>query len=203
VFISNSVGMVTGREVWGYPKEISTFEFPAPEQPNPKFVAKATIFDKLSPTTEGKLAPLVTVHREQPIEPPVWKCTTRSDAFTEIVSALTNGTGELISHLGSEAFVVANLFGSPSVPVVNFKQFRDAVDPRRACYQAIVDAPLQIDELSGLGFLGDGYRLKITPCESHTIAADLGITNDEPVAFAYFLELGFSAVAGRIVWTAG
>ena len=202
VFISSSLGMVTGREVWGFQKEISTFQFPAADDPRPKFVASATIFPTLTPTTLGQLAPLVTVQKAGPIGALTSLGSTADAAFAELLRGITGGTGKLVAHLTGIAHDVAELFGPLSVSAINFKQFRDAVDPTRACYQAIVESPLTLDQLTGFGLLGSGYTLSITPCESHAIAADLGIAATVPISFAYYVDIGFRAMPGRIVWQA-
>jgi hypothetical protein len=202
IFINSSLGMVTGREVWGFQKEISTFSFPSPLDADAKFVANATIFETLSQETQGKLAPLVTIQKSGPLGPLQHTLTDRGAVWDEIIHRITAGSGTLLAHLTKEAIDVARLFGLASIPAVNFKQFRDAVDPTRACYQAIVESPLALDELTGFGLLGDGYRLSITPCQSHAIAADLGISPVVPVKHAFFVDVGFSALAGRIVWQA-
>jgi hypothetical protein len=202
IFINSSLGMVTGREVWGFQKEIATFSFPAAGDPSAKFVANAMIFDPLAQSTQGKLAPLVTVAKPGLFGAPTPKSSRREDAFGEILDAISKGTGALLAHLTQEVVDVANLLDGSSVTAINFKQFRDAVDPTRACYQAIVESPMRLDVLSGFGLLGGGYRLSITPCQSHTIAKDLGLAAEVDVAAAFFVDMGFSALAGKVVWQA-
>jgi hypothetical protein len=208
LFINSSLGMVTGREVWGFQKEIATLDFPAPGAPRSRFVASATIFPKLAPQTLGELKPLVTV--DGPALPRTddseWK---RPENLDEALRReLRAGIGKLLAApLPIEAALdVASCFSLLDVNIVNLKQFRDAVDPTRACYQAIVESPLRLDALTfaGGGFLGGGYRLSITPCESHRIVEDLGLAGPEidvhPLAF--YANIGFTALPGRILWKA-
>jgi uncharacterized protein with NAD-binding domain and iron-sulfur cluster len=208
LFINSSLGMVTGREVWGFQKQIASLEFPAADAPRSRFVANATIFPTLSPRTLGQVRPLVTVEG-----PPLvrgdqlpWKHPEHLDEA--IRGALEGGIGKaLCAPLPIRgALDVASCFSLLDMNLVNLKQFRDAVDPTRACYQAIVEGPLRLDAMTfgGGGFLGAGYKLSITPCESHRIVEDLGLSGHEidihPLAF--YANIGFSALAGRIVWKA-
>jgi uncharacterized protein with NAD-binding domain and iron-sulfur cluster len=208
LFINSSLGMVTGREVWGFQKEISTLEFPAPGAPSSRFAASATIFPKLAPQTPGELRPLVTI--AGPALPRVdgagWK---RPEDLDEAIRReLRAGIGKLLAaSLPVElALDVASTFSLLDVNIVNLKQFRDAVDPTRACYQAIVEGPLRLDALTfaGGGFLGGGYHLSITPCESHRIVEDLGLAGPEIDVhrLAFYANIGFTALPGRILWKA-
>ena len=68
------------------------------------------------------------------------------------------------------------------------KQFRDVAYADRACYQAIVEAPL---EVSGdiVEPLGQGYRLDLDDFDSAPIRRELGIPpGNIDVSFAFRLE---------------
>ena len=83
------------------------------------------------------------------------------------------------------------------------KQFRDAADPNRACYQSVVSSPLQITKIHGGGPLLGDYWLRISRCESHQIVADLGLPGEETkVAFGAWLEVDMLALAGTELWRA-
>jgi uncharacterized protein with NAD-binding domain and iron-sulfur cluster len=206
LFINSSLGMVTGREVWGFQKQIATLEFPEVAAPRSRFVANATIFPTLAPQTLGQVRPIVTVEG-----PPLagrdqlpWKHPEHLDEA--IRGALAGGIGKALAAPIDGLLDVASCFSLLDMNLVNLKQFRDAVDPTRACYQAIVEGPLRLDAMTfgGGGFLGGGYKLSITPCESHRIVEDLGLAGHEieihPLAF--YANIGFSALPGRIVWQA-
>jgi hypothetical protein len=206
LFINSSLGMVTGREVWGFQKQIATLEFPDAAAPRSRFVANATIFPTLAPQTLGQVRPIVTVEG-----PPLvgrdqlpWKHPGHLDEA--IRGALATGIGKTLAAPIEGLLDVASCFSLLDMNLVNLKQFRDAVDPTRACYQAIVEGPLRLDAMTfgGGGFLGGGYKLSITPCESHRIVEDLGLSGPEieihPLAF--YANIGFSALPGKIVWQA-
>lgn len=206
LFIDSSIGMVTGREIWGFPKEIGTFVFPGPTDPA-RFVVSATIFPRLSPTTQGTLSPLVQVER-----PGVYGTAVRAwDApgawLRELVHGLTGGTGRVGSRSVADVLEhdVLDLFDPFAMTIANLKQFRDAVEPTRACHQSITETPLRFDlsTFRGAGSLGDGWQLTLTPAQSHEIARDLGLpASPIPIVSPSYIDIGFTAAGGSVIWKA-
>ena len=83
------------------------------------------------------------------------------------------------------------------------KQFRAAGAPQSACFQAIVDSPIEMTRFIGGGLLWDTFSLEITNCESHAIVYDLlgykpapGTTTTLPVKFATWVTVDFQALSG-------
>jgi hypothetical protein len=208
IVIDSCSGMVTGRDVWGFLKETGTVDGPSITQPDAPFVATATIFEKLAFDTPGKIAPLVSVERGAPGEEArseAW--TSHGEAWQRIVHELTHGAGVLIARALEASIDLAVHIFEPKVPLVNLKQFRDAEDPTRACYQALVEGPCTLKAIHGGGFYWGRSTVKITACESHQIARDLGLAlgPDGTIEsrFAFYVDMDFDAEAGKVVWRAG
>ncbi len=204
IVIDSCSGMVTGRDVWGFLKETGTVDGPSIAQPDAPFVATATIFEKLAFDTPGKVAPLVRVERGADAKSEAW--TSNGDAWQRIVHELTRGAGKLVARtlaaLRLEIDLAVHLL-EPKVPLVNLKQFRDAEDPTRACYQALVEGPCTLKAIHGGGFYWGRSTVQITPCESHQIARDLGLSgNTIEARFGFYVDMDFDAEAGKIVWQA-
>ena len=73
------------------------------------------------------------------------------------------------------------------------KQFRDVVFPDRACYQAIVEATLEIR--GGAKFSGDEYALELQDVDSVPICRELGIpAGNVPVDFAFRADLAHMSI---------
>jgi uncharacterized protein with NAD-binding domain and iron-sulfur cluster len=192
VFIDNSIGMATGREIWGFRKEIGPVTIPAGEQDPARFIAQATIFRTLQTHTRGHVEPLVRVERDVPLGPLERAWQTIEDIGLYFVERLF---GAAWRGLGIEF--------RPSVDTINLKQFRDAADPTRACYQSVVTSPITISRLYAAGPLDGDYWLRITRCESHTIVSDLGLPGEETkVAFGAWLDIDMLAEAGQELWKA-
>jgi uncharacterized protein with NAD-binding domain and iron-sulfur cluster len=201
IVIDSCSGMVTGRDVWGFLKETGSVDAPSIAQPDSPFVATATIFETLAYDTPGKIAPLVRVTRDPSAGREGW--TSNGAGWARIVRELTRDTGKLIAHATGEALDFAACFLEPVVPLVNLKQFRDAEDPTRACYQALVEGPCVLKGIHGGGFYWGDSTVTITACQSHQIARDLGLAGNELKArFAWWVDMDFDADAGKVVWEA-
>jgi hypothetical protein len=66
-------------------------------------------------------------------------------------------------------------FSSGRMPIVSLKQYRDTVQPDKACYQAIVSATMYITKRHGWGLLPGRYSVKINDYASTRIVQDLGL----------------------------
>lgn len=72
-----------------------------------------------------------------------------------------------------------------SYSLITLKQFRDARDPRFACYQAVIDSQMYLNQFNSGGMLGDnrialgdptgGYYIKLRQYPSQPIAQSLGL----------------------------
>ena len=208
IIIDTSIGMATGREIWGFRKEVGAVRVPAADQDPARFVGEATIFRTLQTLTRGRQEPLIRVERDAPLGPLERAWSSVEDVGLYFAERLLGGAEAWASRW---ARAIRDRSGAdgwsptfrPSITTVNLKQFRDAAAPDRACYQSIVASPLQITKIRGGGPLRGDYWLRITRCESHQIVADLGLAGEESrVAFAAWLDVDMLALAGEELWRA-
>jgi hypothetical protein len=192
IFISYTIGMVTGREVWGWPKVLADISVPGDNPAASAFTCATTYFPTLAATTQGVTGPLLQVIGPSPTRPSsVWS--TADEAADGLIGLFLGGLAEVL---------VNDLRFQPQVPSVALKQFRQAGAASLACYQAICDSPIEVTTFTGGGPLFETFSLQITTCESHPIVADLtGQTPDPgvttlPVKFAAWLEMDFQALTG-------
>jgi hypothetical protein len=61
------------------------------------------------------------------------------------------------------------------LPIVSLKQFRDTARPQSACYQAIVNATMDVGKVHGMGLLRGEYAVKIHRYASAPIVEELGL----------------------------
>jgi hypothetical protein len=166
IFINYDIGMVTGREVWGWPKAMAQITVEPTAQPA-RLSCKTTIFRTLTPQTMGSVEELIAISGTKPITP---------------------GAGDLIELLstlfGDMAIALAELFHvEPVIPAIALKQMRDSADVTRAVYQAIVNSPCRVTKMKGGEVIDDQFTLSITNCESHSIMQDIfGEKPTEPVS---------------------
>jgi hypothetical protein len=193
IFISYAIGMVVGREIWGWPKVIADITVPGDNPATPWFDCATTYFPTLSADTQGVTGSLYRVVPTTAGVAPVSIWRTGEDAFEALASELLSGLAEaLINRLGMR----------PQLPSVTLKQFRQAGAAEAACYQAICDSPIEITAFSGGGPANGDFTLQITTCESHRIVSDfLGRAPDPgvttlPVTLAAWFDIDFQALTG-------
>lgn len=198
IFIDYTIGMLTGREVWGWSKVGARITLPQDSPTNTAaFSCATTIFATLSPTTQGVTEPLVTVSGKSLLADPTTVWTSGREASSYLQNALLAGV---------DRGLLEALSVHPVLPAIAMKQFRDSADPASACLQAIIDSPAQITGFKGGGLLAAGdLSLSIRTCGSHTIIGDfLGIEPSPgstllPVEMAVRLQFDFKALPGMPV----
>ena len=171
VFINYSLGLITGREVWGWPKFGATLGMSRdqPEQPA-NYTCRTMIFRDFGHDVMGKEETLIEVRGPHPSPVP-------HTPWGEI----SHGLVSIAEHLSEEALdaaLRAHLI-EPVLPIVALKQFRDSADPEFACYQAIVNSPCRLTRFHAGGLLEGPFELEFAQCRSHPILADMA---GEPIA---------------------
>lgn len=204
VVISIAQGMVTGREIWGFRKEVGMVAVPDLADAQLKFETLAMVFDPLDNATEGRIEPLITVEgpgHEGGIARLWDDLESAVRGFDEV---WTGGGGTLSTDGGLILTTLEHLIGG-DVPLVNLKQFRDAADSTLACYQALVEGPCKIRKLYAAGLFPPGYTATIPSWASHRIAEHLGLPTSGaiPVEFGSWVKMDFAALPGREIWKAG
>ena len=199
ICISYTIGMLTGREIWGWPKVLGDIQVPSDSPGSTDFSCATTYFPTLSPTTKGVTGTLLKVRptSQSSKEAPIW--TSAKDAIAGLIGTFLGGLAEHIAQA---------LHISPQVPSVALKQFREPADEKVACYQAIVNSPIAPTQFEAGGPLFDTFELDITTCESHQIVQDFfGRAPDPgkttiPIKYAAWIGMDFEALAGSNVCVA-
>ncbi len=196
IFISYSIGMVIGRETWGWPKVIADISVASDTPSAPQYGCSTTYFPTLNAATQGVTGPLYRVvsNGSAPEHQSIWQ--SGEEAMKAIIGKTIGGlAGGLLSIFDVE----------PRAPSVALKQFRDPASPQTACYQAICNSPIQVNQFKGGGVLEGDWRVEITTCESHQIVQDfLGRAPDPgktvlPVKFAIWADIDFEALNGDTI----
>lgn len=215
VWVNVPQTMATGREVYGYPKEVATMETAA-STGDPTLVVRAstTVLPVYAPDTELVTRPVLE------IRVPGWGAKPGVLDTVREMAAAFRGIGHAIEHLGLAAIehpdmdadvakVLERDLGGLQVPMVFLKQFRDVVSPSAACYQAILESPARVEGLP-FGFpLLEPATITVWDYASHPIAAELGLgvpTNGRLVLTAPVgMEVHFDFVVelAREMWRAG
>ncbi len=207
VFVDNVAAMVTGREVFGFFKQIATLTMPPTPSAPGMFAIDALVIPTYSPDAQAENLRLLTITRVPGTAPTagawhgirdaaeaVWDVvkTTFFDAPHSTAAALPISTWELVKTMLEELV-------TGDVPMVFLKQFRDAVDPTTACYQAVIEAPAHLDAFHG-GWFTAPHDIAIAPCDSHPIVAECGLASGLlRAATGFWCQMDFTMRAGRVV----
>jgi hypothetical protein len=206
VWVTTPQAVMSGREVYGFPKGFGWFDLPAPGTIG-AVRAETTVLNPYSPSTELKREVVLTLTPPAGSDGKPFETLLKEGAAAvkEILAAVLgrdDGIVEVPTWRLALNLLEELLKGE--VPSVYLKQFRDAADPTRACYQAIVEAGMKITAFHGAGFLPSGYTAWVANYDSHPICSDLGLAEgDQPVALAFYSSADFDILNGRIVAEAG
>jgi hypothetical protein len=108
------------------------------------------------------------------------------------------------TQLGNARDLIAEMVDRPTL--VFLKQFRDATCPGKACYQAVIEAPLTIDPFGNIPSYEELdpalFSITLADWASHPIASDLGAVTPQEPEFAFRASFDFDIQIGFEVWRA-
>jgi hypothetical protein len=103
-------------------------------------------------------------------------------------TAVKEGEELVLADLELTAGLIDDLFAG-RMNQVFLKQFRDATDGKRACYQSVVEAPVQIQRIE-YALTERDWTVTVHQLDSHPIHQELGITTQQ-ADIALDMELDF------------
>ena len=196
IFINYAMGMVIGRETWGWAKVMADLEVASDNPADPQFCTTTTFFPTMTKETQGVTAPLYRIKsatiQNAADTAPSWS--QGSEAWGAILATL-------VQNVDPE---IAGLFNfDPHIPSVALKQFREAGATNNACYRAIVHTPIEVTHFHGAGLLHGDYSIEVTTCESHQIVRDILGREPDPgstqiaVKHAFWGHIDFETLPGE------
>jgi hypothetical protein len=245
IFTNSGQTVATGREIFGYPKQLGFFEDGFLDELKPTggtTTVKGYAIDPFGPGVAARTLPMISLTRLPGAE----AASGIGSVFAELESVFGAGlsvdvaAGSTATAAPSGVITPAGAprpvlrAGAPSwidrilgaiegkaltgdssglildmvthTTLVFLKQFRDAACASKACYQAVIEAPLTIDELGATCEMLDPnlFELTIESWASDPIARDLGI--DAGTALipdqAFRAQFSFDIDLGLEVWRA-
>lgn len=205
LFVDSASAIATGREVFGYPKMHGRFEFKSPVPTNPSDATVSVWTPTLQTlghdecATERKL--LWLAPKRGTIVPP--RSLTPARGAKHFRAALLADKDSIGSGLNWGGVVppMLSLLGV-EMPMVFLKQFRDATEVRRACYQSIVAVTVKTRKVHEMGFFPRTYRLHFNNFASHPIGEVLGIESGAEPSFSFWVNQDFEVGFGEEIWRA-
>jgi hypothetical protein len=201
VFVDNVAAMSTGREVYGFFKQIATLTMPPSPSAPGMFAIDALVIPTYSPQSQAENLRLLTMTSREPTVAPegAWH---RIEDATRAIWDLVKQRFFRASGAITAWDLIKNLvedLATGNVPMVFLKQFRDAGDPTKACYQAVIEAPSHLEKFRG-GWFTHPHDVSITPCASHPIVAECGLAGPTLVAeHGFWCKMDFAMQLGKVV----
>ncbi len=197
IWVDNPMSMATGREMYGWPKSMGVVHLPDAADPSLSLQTYGLDFAPGNQPSYRELLQLI------PTPNPVAGSRTGTTvaafarAVVDTVKAehsidLTAGLG-LAVDLADDAIEMA-------LPEIYLKQFRSIECGTDAAMQQLCDSHATI-ETASFQQLPTSYALSVKKVDSHPLAADLGIA-DQEVKVAFKIEMDFRQDVGRVLWDA-
>ena len=203
LFVDESNVIATGREVYGFNKQAAQFQKPADIQ-RPEFSLDVMGLTEFKPEAQSKVERLLEMrHADSGTadqSPSLWQ------SWEKATAAITP---ELLKTLGAETkhkvVEISTLLVTHQMRLVFLKQFRDATDTHQACYQAIIEAPLQVQIFRQGSFVAGKYVMRVNPLASHPLADILGLrleNGEQQSQLGLWMKLDFMVGDGVEIWKA-
>ena len=173
LFVDGGDAIATGREVYGFNKLAAQFQKPQQIR-KPEFRADVVGFKEFGPDSIAQREPLLVLSAPSPVD---------AAPSSNLESIKNKITAELFKNiqtgLGADMLAFAARFVNDHIPLVFLKQFRDAQDTHKACYQKVIEVSLKVEAFYEGGIFPEAYTLHIAHLASHPLAQSLGLKAGE------------------------
>lgn len=201
LFVDSGPALVSGREVWGFPKQLGQFDF-SPKGANPAgprtFNANGWVVSPYGPESPARWARMFEVR------PVASNAPGRKEGVLGSLEALADkAVGRLTGGMASVGNALQTALGGGGMTMAFLKQFPDAAIPTTACYQAVIEADAKVTALRGAGLTDNDYEVRITSFDTHPYLDELGVSSDwQEVGQGFWMDFDFRQELGAAVWSA-
>ena len=169
LFVDEGNSIATGREVYGFNKLGAQFQKPEKIQ-GPEFTADVLGFKEFGTDSIAQRERLLEI--SAPLSIDVAPSSNLEHIKNKISVELFKNIG---TGLGGDMLEFAARFVNDHIPLVFLKQFRDAQNTQKACYQRIIEASLKLETFYEGGLFPEAYTLHIANLASHPLTQSLGL----------------------------
>lgn len=179
IWVDNGVALIGGRTVFGFAKQLGSMKLARTGEAG-QFSLDTMVVEKFDPDAMATDKRLMTVKRRDHGLLGDFRDAWRTgenllDSFGSKLDLVLGGGPEMpVPTWAFAKELIANL-GS-GMRMVFLKQFPDAVDGTRACYQSIVEADVPIVSQVQGGYLEGDWEAEIHRYDSHRIVEKLGLS---------------------------
>jgi hypothetical protein len=223
IFVDSQWALAGGREPYGFPKQLGAMNIPRDQNAPQALELRTTTMKEFGPGARAEDVLVVRAVRDSASPAPLevdWG--DPSDVLGSILARATGSEGgtlsELVNRVAAHPLARAdevedNLtalvpfardMGADEIPMMMLKQFRSALSPTHACYQAIIEVTNRLINFDQGGFLPDDYRVEFAKLDGEPILRDLGIAEGpQKATYPFWLEFDFSVEATDVLWSSG
>jgi hypothetical protein len=193
IFVDEGNSIATGREVFGFNKQLARIEKPERSQ-KPEFTADVFGFKEFGADKIAQWERLIQVRRfaSPPQSQPGNLHAVQSTLVDDLLSRARIGMDRTLVRFVSR-------FLNDPIPLVFLKQFRDAQDSRKACYQQIIEARMTVETFLEGGIFLKPYMLNLEPLASHPLAQNLGLEVSQGSKVGVWMKVDFILGNARAV----
>lgn len=199
LFVDSGEALASGREVWGFPKQIGKFDF-GPQTSElgaaRDFTVSAQVVETFGHDAKAQLAPIFEARPRQKSE--------RKHGILGSLEAFAEHMAQrVVGELANIAAHVNTVLAGGNVTMAFLKQFPHAPDPHLACYQGVVESEASVLKMRRSGITQDQYDVRITSYDSHPFAEALGVESGwQDAGEASWVEFDFEQKLGQQIWVA-
>lgn len=204
LFVDSAPALITGREVFGFPKEIGRMVFPNSHPPNSDLVCDTFGFANVN--DPNQFGGWLEIIHAKPLGEAGAGDETLFETTDALFSYLVNGLfemGNLASIPGFQSLgLLQSLWPSGLMRMVFLKQFPDAADNTKAVYQAILETDANVTHFRSGGLHGS-WELDLRSLGSHPLQTELGVAPGfHAVGPALCLDFDFVVEKAELIWQA-
>jgi Acetoacetate decarboxylase (ADC) len=210
--LDSSPAMISGREVFGFPKFLGSVDW------NDRGgEARCEVAGRTGDPVTVRDARLMALQRtgnplaQPPDEPLDSFSTGLARMAAEVlagVSFVEDFTRDIWRELWgdlSESMLMTWLIEALTAMAGPFdfvflKQFRDITDPRQACYRCVATSEIRFSGVTSPRFLGGDWELDVPPHRSSALLAKLGLESG-PIGRPLRMDFDFDLSLGRKIWS--
>ncbi|MBD2385100.1 hypothetical protein [Cylindrospermum sp. FACHB-282] len=206
LFVNNSPVLVSGREIFGFPKQIATFTFPSQPGETEPLSVDTLVFKKFFQNLKAEEARIIEVKTKKSLNDQTNSYEDPAEFLADMVNNLKINQ-VTIPNFDISLDLISGALGK-AVNIIGLKEFRDIEDSSTACYKAIVYTPMRVTNFSR-GTIIKNSLVKIHNYASHRICQELGLSNsDAQVAeitpsLSFYINFDFQVDNGKVLWEEG
>jgi uncharacterized protein with NAD-binding domain and iron-sulfur cluster len=194
VFVDNAAGMVAGREIFGFWKDLARIRTTTDP---PAVDVVAQVLPAYAPSQPTRRRRVLSVAPSGPALGVVLP-----GGAVEVTAALVRAALAAVAGAPADLAAAPGRDGFVDVPLVFLKQFRDVAVPAAACHQSLVEAVATIDRIASAAIVGADFDVRLRPAASLDIGRTLGLGPRPRTLLAFRADVEFTIPLGRVLWQA-